>query len=821
MIQAQWNALQRILLAPENQTEGPVVDPYFRRLLMVFGDTKAGSADRAVACRDAFGCAQAHGSTDLLLQIPAGSVEKQHLAGVGLTQDPLTDRVRLEAALEETELAVYGRQRRRLLHQPQIDVALSSAFGRVGFSNYNGRGQQAAVRTLLTSPDDSTVFINLPTGCGKTLAVHALSLFAYRQKVVLVIVPTTGLAIEQAARAGEMLEAAGGGHGGSYVWIGGQEEAERREIRERLHCGTQRILFCAPESAISGLRPLLFQLAGKGLLGALIIDEAHLVGQWGAEFRPDFQLLAPLFHSLREHSSSAIRTLLMSATFNATALEVLKEAFVPEGNQAIEINGSFLRPEMNFNVRRVLAEEKHRQVVLDLLWRLPRPLILYTTTRADAQNWRDLLVEQGYRRLGLFHGETNTQERERLIGQWQEDHLDIMVATSAFGVGMDKSDVRSVLHAAVPENLDRFYQEAGRAGRDGNACWSWLVFYPGQIKVAEQISRARLISSEVGLDRWNTLLQSRRRSSDGCFSVSLSMLRRDLKRRSEGNAEWNVRTLLLMQRAGLIRLRYSPPEVPHENAAVADTELPQGDDYFDRIDIQILIDSHQSTETWRHYVDPQRTLEQQAMAEGFVSLRRWLDDPDQSLCRQLEEFYRLDGISPERSCGGCPGCRAQGRGPFTPTLSSSFHVTGLVPPATPKWMPDSQLLRIRYRAESYRSVTPRVLLHNWRRWIGTLLRSQQVQAVRASRALLDEIQTDASLKTLPFWCALEPSDSAGNWTELVLLMPEERHLPTCGYEVPARLIVGPETLSDPYHPYRNWWECDSQSKDLVDFEREL
>ncbi len=359
----------------------------------------------------------------------------------------------------------------------------------------------------------------------------------------------------------------------------------------------------------------------------------------------------------------------MSATFNSAALEVLKEAFVPEGTRAIEINGSFLRPELNFNVRRVLADGEHRQVVVDLLWRLPRPLILYTTTREDAQNWRDMLVKQGFRRLGLFHGETNTQERERLIGQWQDDHLDIMVATSAFGVGMDKSDVRSVLHAAVPENLDRFYQEAGRAGRDGNACWSWLVFYPGQINVAEQISRARLISSEVGLDRWNTLLQSRRRSNDGCFSVSLSMLRRDLKRRSEGNAEWNVRTLLLMQRAGLIRLRYSPPEVPHENAAVVDTELPQGDNYFDRIDIQILMDAHQSTDTWRHYVDPQRALEQRAMANGFASLRRWLDDPDQSLCRLLEEFYRLDGISPERSCGGCPGCRAQGRGPFTPTLS--------------------------------------------------------------------------------------------------------------------------------------------------------
>lgn len=104
-------------------------------------------------------------------------------------------------------------------------------------------------------------------------------------------------------------------------------------------------------------------------------------------------------------------------------------------------------------MRRVFGEEEHRQAVVDLLWRLPRPLILYTTTRDDAKKWRELLFAQGFRRFGLFHGDTNTQERERLIHLWQRDQLDIMVATSAFGVGMDKSDVRTVLHAAVPENL--------------------------------------------------------------------------------------------------------------------------------------------------------------------------------------------------------------------------------------------------------------------------------------------------------------------------------------------------------------------------------
>ncbi|MCP5694050.1 ATP-dependent DNA helicase RecQ, partial [Klebsiella pneumoniae] len=82
---------------------------------------------------------------------------------------------------------------------------------------------------------------------------------------------------------------------------------------------------------------------------------------------------------------------------------------------------------------------------------------------------------QQYHRVGLFHGDTETLTRRKLISQWANDQLDIMIATSAFGVGMNKSNVRTIIHAAVPENIDRYYQECGRAGRDGKACQAHLV----------------------------------------------------------------------------------------------------------------------------------------------------------------------------------------------------------------------------------------------------------------------------------------------------------------------------------------------------------
>lgn len=353
------------------------------------------------------------------------------------------------------------------------------------------------------------MIINLPTGSGKTLVIHALSLFAGKKKLVLVIVPTVGLALEQASRAAEVLDRAGCCHGGSYALYSGQSETETQQVLERLKEGSQRILFCSPESAIGKLRPALFRLAEQGQLEALIVDEAHIIDQWGSEFRPEFQLLAPLFRSLKEHSKKSIRTVLMSATFSESTLQLLKDSFLREGAQAIEVHGSFLRPELNFNLLKTVDSEAHQVAVLEAILRLPRPLILYTTKQKEAESWRDLLLAQGFVRVGLFHGGTPANQRDDLIRQWGDDELDIMVATSAFGVGMDKSGVRSVLHASVPESLDRFYQEAGR-GRDGNACWSWMIYHPGQLHLAKGLSQEKLISAGLGLERWKTLLQTKK-----------------------------------------------------------------------------------------------------------------------------------------------------------------------------------------------------------------------------------------------------------------------------------------------------------------------
>lgn len=825
VMQAQWNALQNALLAPGYDSNGKeFTQHFFIRLLTVLKDPKSGPADRASACRDALGCALANNIINPVLRMPEGSIDERRLQYAGLNLDALTSYVSIAEDLSEEALAVYGHHSRRYLRGAPMDVSLRQRLNNEQFSKYQGFGQQAAIRTVLTSPDNSTLIINLPTGSGKTLVIHALSLYATKQKLVLVVVPTVGLALEQASRVAEVLNKAGLCHGGDYALHGGQSEGEREQVLNRLKEGNQRILFCAPESAIGTLRPALFRLAEQGQLEAFVVDEAHIIDQWGAEFRPEFQLLAPLFSSLKECSPKGIRTVLLSATFSESTLQLLKDAFVLEGEQAIEVHGSFLRPELNFNVVKAPGANAHRDAVLAVVGSLPRPLILYATKQKEAESWRNELRDLGYTRVGLFHGGTPANQREELIRQWKGDALDIMVATSAFGVGMDKSDVRSVVHASVPESLDRFYQEAGRGGRDGYACWSWLIYYTEQFHLAKRLSQEKLISEVLGLVRWETLLKTRKNSGN-FFTVSLSALRRGVHRHSESNKKWNLQTLLLMQRAGLIRLFFPPSEPPKFEDELTPENEQQREiyfaEYYDRIGIQIQVDNHLTVDVWQR-VEQRRNQEKLARAAGLARLTGWLKDPKQRLCVLLGDFYRPSGVVPEQSCGGCPGCRDLGRSVFTPTLGIAFALRGVSLHKMPNWMPASQLLRVRYKPESYDRTAVKAMLFEWRIWMMKSLQgAKRIQAVRASRKVLDEMYQNEALKSLPFWCSLEPQDHAGAWLELVLLMPGETHLPATEFDPPPRVIVAPEGTPDPQMPNRNWWETRPGSRELESFVKEF
>ena len=172
------------------------------------------------------------------------------------------------------------------------------------------------------------------------------------------------------------------------------------------------------------------------------------------------------------------------------------------------VSSVHIRPEPQYWISREDDDRLKEDKVLEVIRHAPRPVILYVTKRADARTWCKRLKAEGYKRVDMFHGETPDVDRDRIIGAWSRNEIDLIVATSAFGVGIDKSDVRTVVHAAVPETVDRFYQEVGRGGRDGAASGSLLIYSAKDLGVAERIGTPSLISEELAFERWDAMVRN-------------------------------------------------------------------------------------------------------------------------------------------------------------------------------------------------------------------------------------------------------------------------------------------------------------------------
>jgi len=284
----------------------------------------------------------------------------------------------------------------------------------------------------------------------------------------------------------------------------------------------------------------------------------------------------------------------MSATFTEKTVKVLKRLFEVENKQFLEVHGSFLRPEIQYHIKRC-SYETHNDKVINAIFHLPKPMIVYAVEVNDATVVFNQLKKRGIARIGLFTGKTLTGERETLIEQWNANQLDIMIATSAFGLGMDKADIRSVIHMAVPENIDRFYQEVGRAGRDGKACQSLLLYHDEQFKIANSLNDPNLMTVELGFDRWKSMWQQGISFNGGKKIISIKTFRQGLKRKSASNEDWNRRILLLMQRTGIIQLNLEKPQPPEINPQITDSEYQSQlnsyyEDYYTKIIVTPLND---------------------------------------------------------------------------------------------------------------------------------------------------------------------------------------------------------------------------------------
>jgi len=519
-----------------------------------------------------------------------------------------------------------------------------------GLETYRGPGQAVAVRSALHMPPGRTLIVLLPTGEGKSLVFQALAV-ANPGKTVLVIVPTVTLAQDHAASA---LQLGNLGHH-EFAYLGGAE-ASNKAIRERILDGTQRLVFAAPEAVVTSLRGSLLESARQGRLKAIVVDEAHLVDAWGTDFRCEFQMLSGLAAQLRKEApqSCVLDVICLSATVTSMAFETLRALFSPEATPGIA-GTPRLRPEPDIWIDREWTDLATRQSrVFEAIKHLPRPAILYVTQPSEAEDWYTRLREAGFARVARVHGNTTTAQKEAVVKQWRSGDLDLVVGTSAFGLGIDYPHVRSIVHACLPESIDRYYQEVGRAGRDNRACTVLLIPAWQDKAVAKSQSDSTLISVAKGLVRWISMFEKKIRPESNALRYIVDLRippAYDQDMRSGRNEDWNAQVLNLMARAGLIRLVGLPSDALDGKS----------------VELEVLEETHSDVEVWNRTVEPLRQLIQ---ATNFRGFNRMLEIVNSHNCPRtfFAEAYELQTsagmIEVAEACGGCEVCRQQSPGWF-------------------------------------------------------------------------------------------------------------------------------------------------------------
>ena len=524
------------------------------------------------------------------------------------------------------------------------------------FSSYSSPGQREAVRAVFLMKQGDTLLVNLPTGSGKSLVGQAPALVRKLDGALTIfVVPTVALALDQERSMGKYIGRTDGVQKvWPLAWYGGLEDDKRAEIRARLRSGTQRILFTSPEALLTTLLGAVTEAAHAGMLQYLVVDEAHLVTGWGDAFRPAFQTLAGLRNNLLRVSPHGFRTVLLSATFTHETIDTLATLFGPRERVHI-VSAVHLRPEVQYWFSEAVSREEKQERVLEALRHAPRPFILYVTTRAEIREWGALLKRAGLSRIACFDGATKAQKRAEIIHDWVGNQLDGIIATSAFGVGIDKSDVRTVIHATIPETLDRYYQEVGRGGRDGKPCVSLLVYETADWSLPESLAYPTIVTKELGLSRWKAMYQTCRATGEpDLYTIDIEARRDGIFGSGEFNVDWNMRTLILMARAGLISLDVRA--AVQEDDAEAD-EASSLLAALASIRVRIHDHGHLLPEVWETRVSASRSSTLNAATRNLALMRELLND-GREVGATLAKLYQVNSspwyVSVTRVCGGCP-----------------------------------------------------------------------------------------------------------------------------------------------------------------------
>jgi len=320
-----------------------------------------------------------------------------------------------------------------------LNSLLHSAFG---FSAFRPN-QEDACRAVIEGRD---VLLVMPTGSGKSLCYQLPGIA--RGGTTLVISPLIALMEDQVAKLKERGFAVERIHSG-------RPRADQRRVCQDYLRGTLQFLFIAPERLrVTGFPEML----AKRPLSLIAIDEAHCISQWGHDFRPDYRTLGQYLPLLRPAPVIAL---------TATATPIVQKDIAEQSGlvRPARLVHGFRRPNIAIEIVEISPSQRPELASQLLREADHRPAIVYTPTRKQAES---LAAELGvFFPAAAYHAGLDAQLRHRVQAEFLEGRIKVMVATIAFGMGIDKADIRTVIHTALPGSLEAYYQEIGRAGRDG------------------------------------------------------------------------------------------------------------------------------------------------------------------------------------------------------------------------------------------------------------------------------------------------------------------------------------------------------------------